>query len=476
VFETGAPHGDVPVAYYESSVIPKGGHILVGSQVIVEGTFNSNGTLNSSSVELITGATGPYHIPLWVNDLYGGEGSSASSVDVAKYASYAEGGLGNTKAVVDCVSGACKSVYYFDPNKLYAGSGCRFMPDSIVLSAASESWFVHQKGYTDKAHRVYGKFNQGCAGTIYEANDGNSGVQGWWRTELQSNADTFDIFFMDDTEATVVDEFYFKSGGGCLPWPSLCRTTQEVPNDATVVANHAHFVNALNHVNGQAMRFAFNSLNFDGSNVSSGVNILKASSRFIAAVCEGCAVSNGRIFYDNYQRILDTMAAVNKTQGAFVLHSTDSAAEGSGTQIFERLITVGLVWLGYSASHAVAWPDLEDATNKLAAWPEDLIVPSDPVQSMTSGSSDLQVTSGVWRREFRTCYQKSISFGRCAVVVNSNSGSRTILAGWLSQAYSHVISVSGGDILSGGTVSPNQKSFKAGTTTVPAFGAILLAE
>ncbi len=416
---------------------------------------------------------GTYHIATWVNDAYWAEGSVASSAQVAQLVSYAQSGLGNTKALDDCSAhpGTCKSVFYFNPNRVFSGN-C----PSAILSAASESWFVHWPGYTDTAHRVYYRTTVGCKGgsdvvSVWSANDGTTGVQGWWRSDLQTNADGYDMLFMDNTHAETVYQY-----SACLPYPSLCTTTQEVPNDAMVQAAHASFVNSINHKNGRAMQFAFNSMDVYGAGVSHDVPLFNASSRFVAGICEGCAVTNGTLVPISYSGILNTMAARNASHGSFVLHSTYRAPTGSSTQISERIVTTGLVWLGYSEGHTVIWADLEDASKNLSVWPEDLIYPSHPVQSMGSGASDLQVASGIWRREFTTCYQAGDFFGRCAAIVNSTTSAVTVPSSWLSQTYTHTITVAGGDALSGGTAKVASRTFVPNSTTVPGSGALLLAQ
>jgi hypothetical protein len=336
-------------------------------------------------------------------------------------------------------------------------------------------------GFTDAGHRVNGVISQNCNGTtvsvpVWTTNDGSVNVQAWWNNELQSNADQFDVGFMDDTQSRVVDQYYYRSGGGCLPWPSLCSTTQEVPDDPTVRAGHASFANAITHRDGTPWQLVFNSLNFDGQQVSVSLDLFAASSHFIGGVCEGCAISNGRVQTSNYSRILNTMNAVNAIPAAFILHSTDSAPNGSASQIFERDVTTGLIWLGYSQGHTVVWPDLEDTSSSLAVWPEDLIYPASPVQTMVSGAGDLQVATGVWRREFKKCYQSGVFFGRCAAIVNANSNSVAIPKSWLSQSYAHTVTITGGDQISGGSATVTGGTFQPGVTTVPAGGAVLLAQ
>ena len=38
--------------------------------------------------------------------------------------------------------------------------------------------------------------------------------------------------------------------------------------------------------------------------------------------------------------------------------------------------------LGYAPGHTVSWSDLETNNNNLAVWPEEGIVPTQPIQSM----------------------------------------------------------------------------------------------
>jgi hypothetical protein len=395
---------------------------------------------------------------------------------VAQLVTYAESGYGNGKAAADCSAhpGTCRSVYYFAPNLVYNSVRCPMYPSSEIIAAASESWYIHDAGYTDAAHRVSSTYNESCDGAtisvpVWRINDSVAGVQQWWSNELQTYADGYDLYFMDNTHANVVNQYY-----ACLPYPSYCYTTQEMPDDAAVVAGHASFVNALNHQDGRPMQFVFNSLNFDGKTVSPGVALFAASPRFVGASCESCAVYEGTYYPQNYARILNTMAAVNTTQGFFVLLSKDSTAAGSSAQIAERLLTTALVWLGYSEGHTVVWPDLEQQTQGLAVWPEDLIYPSAPLETMSSGAADLQVAPGVYRREFTTCYLAGTSFGHCAAIVNANATSVTVQASWLSQNYGHVIGVAGGDVLSGGSVSVYGQPFVPGSTAIPAYQAIIL--
>ena len=453
-------------------VTPKNGVVALHQSVTVVGTLSSGGYMSASSVTIASTA-GPYHIATWAIDNWGSQGNHASAASVVQYLTY---GYGYAKALADChaYANGCKAVTYVNPNHLYAPSGgCNWQPDGNAYAAASESWFVHQTGYTTSSNRVNGvkTFNCGTS-SIWEMNPNSTGLQAWYRNYLQTNADKFDYYFIDDNSMMVVNEGWFPSGGGCSPWPALCHSTQEISDDAAEVRAHANFVNAMYHLNGSPMRFFYQGSSF---NNPLDVSAFSTSNRFVGLTCEGCiANSVGSVRPNMYAKVLDSMAAVDASSGAYVLISHGSSPAGSAAQILQRLVTTGIVWLGYSEGHTIVWPDLEDNTANLAVWPEDLIYPSAPLESMVRGATDLEVASGVYRREFASCYQGGLVIGPCATIVNATSSALTIRSAWLSQSYRHAVTLSGGDVLSGGVANIAGSSFTPNSSAVEASGAVLL--
>jgi hypothetical protein len=402
------------------------------------------------------------------------EGSYASAASVKLLVTYA---MGDGKAVSDChsMSGGCKAMFYMDPNHVWAPGRpeCTYHPDADIVSAAPESWFVHDTGYSDASHRVYGKDALGC--TVFELNPLAGSYQNWWRTYLRNNADAYDVYFIDDNMMDVLDASYFPhSGGGCTPWPSYCRSTREIANDAAEVAARVSFANAMTHADGSPMYFFFQQASFD---IPLDLSAFNSTGRFKAISCEGCVSTAANPARSNlYARVLDEMAAVNANGDIYMLMSRGGSPSGSPTQILQRLVTVGITWLGYSEGHTVVRPNLESNTNKLAVWPEDLIYPSAPLQSMVTGAADLAVGPGVFRREFKTCYQAGRFFGRCAVIVNPTGSTVAVRATWLRATYSHVVSLTGGDVLSGGTASVNGLPLVPNVTTIAPASALLLTQ
>jgi hypothetical protein len=427
----------------------------------------------------------PLHIPTMAIDEYGTEGENASSASVNQYVSYAEGGLGNDKATVDCDSGSaknCLSVFYMDPNFLYDSAQCPSAEATSVTEASDESWFVHEAGYTDFAHRVQGSYSQDCNGAsvtvpVYLFNDANSSVISYFESYMQSVANSWDVFFMDDTSARVLTQTYGPGGGFCRnnPPTNYCTTTEEYPTDASVAAAHVTFASGMNHTNGDAMKFMFNGVGFSGSTVEN-LDILSGSSRYIAAVCENC-ILNANVFRPTmYANVLSAMAQIDQIPGAaFVELNTGFEASGSPEEQHDRVTTTAVAWLGYSPGQTIVFPNLEDTTTNLAVWPEDAIVPTQPLQSMTSSAGQIEVSPGVYLREFAQCYDAGVAIGQCAAVLNSNTSAATIEASWLKQKYTHILEMSGGDIESGGTISLTKDFFVPGISEVQAsWGQLLL--
>lgn len=414
-------------------------------------------------------------MPTWAYDEIGSEGENATAAQVQAYVNYAEGGEGNAKALSDCTS-SCKSVFYMDPNLLYQ-MACPSAEEQQLESASSESWYVHLAGYSDKGHRAYGTYTQSCNGKsvsvpVYEMDDRDAGYQAYYRTYLQENADSWDYYFMDDTSGEVLSQLYGPGGGFChnAPPDDYCLSTAEYPENATVAAAHGEFVNALKHKNDSPMQVFFNGVAFNEGQMSD-VDVLQSSSSFVGAACEGCVVSYG-LRPTVYEETLNAMNSVNATRGSFILLSMGNSSAGSSTQIEERMLTAAIFWLGYSSGHSIVWPDLENNTTNLAVWPEYNVVVTDPLESMTTGATNLQVASGVYRREFGACYDARVAIGQCAAIVNSTGSTVTISSSWLRESYTHEISVSGGDIESGGRVVTESITVN-GTKLAPGQGILL---
>ena len=432
--------------------------------------------VSSHTFTSVLAASGPYHITTAAYDDTNGQGAHASAADVNLLVSYAlnEGG---DKPLADCHSGTheCKAVLYMRPYAIKSASpsSCYQYPDAGVMAAASESWFVHLAGHSDSAHRVWGKDKFGCV--MYSMNPNAPTMQTWWLHYLRNRANNYDLLFVDIATMWLRDATYFHSGGGCAPWPTICLSTQELPNDAAVVAAHVNFVNAMSHSDGSPMHFIYQQA-YPSHTEANDLAAFAATDRLVGVTCEGCVAIGSTVAPRNYEPYLNEMAAINDTHAAFYIISKGDAAPGSAAQVLQRWVTTGIAWLAYSQGHTIVQPNLEENTNNLPIWPEDLIYPSGPVQTMRSGAADLQVASGVWRREFTTCYQMGRYFGRCAAVVNSNGVTVTVRSSWLAQTYRHVLTLSGGDVLSGGTASVGSATFTPNITTVQAGGAILLAQ
>lgn len=425
----------------------------------------------------------PKHIPTWAMDQYYSEGALGTAAQVHEYLSYAEGGIGNTKAVTDCASsgGACHSVFYFDPAIVYDFAACGSLGSAADLfKHATESWWVHLKGHTTAPYRVYGTYaKSGCRGTtrnvpVYSLNGLNPAVRSYFTSFIHTDAGTFDYWFMDNTKGNVVGQFYGPGGGYCHNAAGgLCTTTQEIPSDAAVIQEHADLANSLTHPNGTPMLGFYNSLSF--TNGQADLNVMSASSHFMGASCESCVVSLGTFRPTMYAPVLNTMAKVNATaNGHFMLLSQGTSPAGSAAQIAQRKITAAIAWLGYNQAHTIVFPNLEANTTQLNIFPEFSIVPMSPLQTMSSGAANLEVAPGVYRREFASCYNAGVAIGPCMSIVNATGRDVVIRSSWLHETYAHVVDIIGGTIGQSGHTSLTAIRFVPNSTYIaPAQGMLI---
>ncbi len=422
----------------------------------------------------------PPHIPTYAYDQRYAQGSNASPDQVRRYLTYAQSGLGNNKAQLDCAgSGGCSSVFYFNPAFVYDSSVCPFSASKDFLAAARESWFVHLPGTQDKAHRVHGTYTQNCKGTplqvpVYVVNQSNPEVAAFFRDYLRRNADSWDFYNMDDTSTTMDRQFYGPGGGFCkeaIGMPNgICTSTAEIADDRSLQQAHETFVNALRKTNGSQMKFFYNGVGFgpEGPRIA-----LLSNSQFVGAICEGCVVATGTLRTAMYAKVLDAMAAVNKMpRVSFVELNTGASPEGSDDQIAQRLVTTAMAWLGFKPGQTIVWPNLEYNTRNLAVWPEDNIYPAGPLQTMNDSSRELQVAPLVWRREFNACFNNSRPIGPCAAVVNGSAAPVTVSSSWFRNRFDHALQLRGGDSLNGGSL--DFTSAPSAVTLAPGHAILLI--
>jgi hypothetical protein len=418
-----------------------------------------------------TTTTVPDHVPTWAYDDGCNGGVGASATLVRQWLTYAESHCGPTatKAMSDCHSGAttyCSAIEYLDTNWIY-GEGSA----PGVSSVAQESWWLHQPGYSDAANRVSVASYDG--GNLL--NQSNTSVQDWFKSYVDSNFNEYDGLMMDDTSGSL-------SG---LTYGSGYSSTNEISSDAALQSSHEQMAAALTHTSGAPFLQIDNALN-PNDNLSTPFSMLNSTTGVEGVVAEGAPMSNGTLT-DYYPSLLDEMAYVDNTaQDFIVLLSYDSSADPQS-----RLVQAATALLGYSGNHVVSWSDLETVNDDLAVWPEEGIVPTSPVQTMSTpsgtnclagqgvtcssgGHNSLQVAPGVYRREFGDCYNQGASVGACAAIVNTTGSAVTVQGSWLTQSYGHQLTLSGGDVQSGGTVDPTGATFTAGSTQIPADGAALL--
>lgn len=412
------------------------------------------------------------HIPTWAYDEYHAQGGSAGAADVRRYVTYAEGGLGNDKAVRDCGgSSQCRSVWYFDPHLIYDSPSCPYQPDQRFINAASESWFVHRPGFDDTSHRVVGHYSRSCDGRtvdvpVYVANIANRAVQAFWRRYLDTQARAWRYVLVDDAGATLVNQMYGPGGGFCagMNLQSWCTSTEEFANDAALLHAQGSFARAMRRTHGTPVQMF----------VNGDAGLATASRQYIGFVRENYIVDAGMFRTTMYAPTLSAMATIQNAGDRVVILDTGDSPAGSADQIAQRLVTTAIVWLGFRPNLTVVWPDLEYNTMNLAVWPEDGVYPTRPLESMRSSAADIAVAPGIWRREFASCYLDGRAVGGCAAVLNANANGVVVRRAWLRRRYAHTLVLDGGDALHGGSLS--RGFFKAGRSVVPGGRALLLLQ
>ncbi len=437
----------------------------------------------------------PNHIETWAYDdgCNGGVNAGPALVDV--WVTFAESNcgpdLGETKALSDCSHGGvnyCVPVAYLDPEWIYAHG-------SVPLPASEpQSWWLHEPDAREHGRLVrrYARLRSPAYGGGYVLDQDTAAVRRWFTQYVERNLSFYSALMADDTGGNLSSLLY-DTRDGSRPF----RTSYEIRTDAALQRSHEAMAAAMVHAGGSPFDQIDNGIT-PNPNLATPFPMLENPSTVRGLVAEGAPVFDGQLT-SFYSTLLDELAYVDNsfstTAGFIVLLSYDTSGA-----VRSRWLQEATVMLGYSPGHVVDWADLETRSSDLAAWPEEGLVPAEPVQSMrlpagrgclagdgavcsTGGHTGLRprkAPAGVYVREFRECYNQGVLFGSCAAVVNDTRRAVTMRDDWFVQPYAWEMSVNvpagtSGDVQSGGTLIPDGRQLDGADRRIAADSAVLLA-
>lgn len=446
-------------------VLTRLGVVLASLGIVICGATGSAGARPRAAAGI------PRHVETWGYD--DGCDGRASTALARGWLTYAESACGpNTKkARNDCHSRGrtyCLVMQYLDTNWDYPR-------DQVPLSRkANTSWWLHQRA----PHRTNQLFSDAFGGG-YLFNQTHPGVQQLFRSYVKKHYNADDGLLMDWQSPSLSMELYYSTCG--------CTTTAEIRSDAALRRAHAAMSATLTHRNGRPFMQADVSLP-PNPFIPQGFDLLRRRTGVIGLIAEGQPEENGSLD-PFYSTLLDQIAYIDHRKSDYVV-MLSHGVPGASYQQRSRRVQEATDLLGYSRGHLVDWADLEEGSADIAVWPEEGIYPTRPVESMgvprgrgclrgtgqlctRGGHKSVQVARGVYRREFRMCYDQSVPFGPCAAIVNTTGRRVTVKSRWLRYAYHRQIVFHGGDVQSGGSLRP--APFTGGSTKVGAHDAVLLA-
>ena len=108
-------------------------------------------------------------------------------------------------------------------------------------------------------------------------------------------------------------------------------------------------------------------------------------------------------------------------------------------------------WLTYDPAYSVSFEDFSSPGGVLL-FPEQLIVPTQPLQNAGADIGALQVAGGAYVRQFGACYYSTLPWGACAAFVNPSS-SATVGMPAAATNYHHALSLDNNNLYNGGQAS-----------------------
>lgn len=191
----------------------------------------------------------------------------------------------------------------------------------------------------------------------------------------------------------------------------------------------------------------------------------------VGGMSEDCFVGrtpSGYFYAPHWLATANTELKMNEYGKPFACHSN---WYGAADQSFaQRTYYYASFLLGYNVSTSMAMTEFTSPSG-VTVMPEVQLVPEDPVVQTPTYVGKLLTNTGVYGRQYQSCYLGGTLVGACAVAVNPNNpkNSGPLKFPWPGQ-YGHTLSMSGSDYYDGGTVGadgpPPPSTMPGGTAVI----------
>ena len=273
-------------------------------------------------------------------------------------------------------------------------------------------------------------------------------------TTSVTNSHQIDAFLMDDSSPHYSPSDYVYSFG-----TSAAEYDSQSNPDAAYNADVVHMTCvASRHI-------FFNGPSWDVLDTTNGPQELSDDTAMLRSACTAGAMEEGTFVGTGFRKSLNQHALGNtfipSADGVLLAQSLqknaivlDYAACSYGQSgctydpIGDRIYALAGLWLVYDPRFTIAFSFIDSSQDPNMSevvggttYPDSLvaelaIVPTQPLQTATSRDiTKIQVpdghsfsgapAGGTFRREFAQCYQKGVSIGHCAVVLNAESNQYT---------------------------------------------------
>ena len=341
--------------------------------------------LLSNSANARIGALAPPHVKDWAYYGFGGEGTSADPQWMAAHSTYVEASAPFARRFK--AAGGSFAVAYTDPFRVIPA---HHEPLSDLPESA---WFHDALGHRISYHYAgWGEQNQLNPSDTHTI----AGFRGL--TDSIRRSGPFDFIELDDASFDLDNVFWhFSSRGVEIPNETAYDSgVVQLLKAAKLPAFVSGFSNADHHIDGQSGNLVF--LPYAAGAINN----------------EGCLMSTAAKTERQWSFDQNTLLAITTAKKPAVCWGLSTAAEDTRAA---RAFFYASWLLTYDPEFSIAFENF-DSPRRLSVFPEEEIVPRDPVRTARTAVSELKSPAGYYIREFRQCFQAAKAIGACATIVN----------------------------------------------------------